>query len=406
MLRAILLTAIASSAAWGQNIASNVKPTTAVRNCTTSGCHAEELNHTLLHGPVAVGACDVCHTVKDVATHAFTLKREGAGLCEYCHIDKTGREGPVTHKPVAEGSCTACHSPHGSSVRGMLRKDSVNATCQQCHPAVMNGSHAHKPAAESCTQCHQAHSASHEKLLKVDREKLCITCHASVGETIANSAHPHKPAADGHCLECHSPHASDSIAVLKKDPKTLCLECHKPMSLVISGATHAHSAVTDGKACVNCHSPHGSQHVKQLVADETAACMQCHSKPIKVDKNRTVEAVNELVASEFHKHGPINTGDCAACHAVHGGNADHLLVAPYPAGFYTNNVADAGALCFKCHDPKLLEGPVAGKQTGFRDGERNLHAVHLAPSKGQQARSCRACHTVHARGTRRWWPTA
>jgi predicted CXXCH cytochrome family protein len=374
-----------------------VRPTLPVRNCTNAGCHAEQIKHTLLHGPVAVNACDVCHVSKDAGAHTFQLKRQGKDLCTFCHIDsKTGGPGDTVHKPVAEGSCISCHNPHGSEVRSMLQQPTVNKQCLQCHTEVMKGAHAHKPASDDCTQCHQSHASSHAKLLKADREQLCVTCHQDVQKKISTAAHPHKPVTSGDCYLCHSPHSSDHVAVLQRGPKDLCLSCHDTMNSVLASAKHPHSAATDGKACLNCHSPHGSEHAKQLKASTLDACMTCHDKPIAVGEKRTIHAVNELRVDEFYKHGPINKDDCGACHAVHGGHEPSLLVAKYSTAFYTNKEPDASSLCFKCHDAKLLIGPVEGKLTAFRNGERNLHALHVGQGPGQQSRSCRACHTVHA----------
>jgi predicted CXXCH cytochrome family protein len=374
----------------------NQRPTVATRNCTTSGCHADQLNHKLLHGPTAVGACDVCHQLKDPAQHTFQLKREGRELCSFCHVDRTAADGPVVHKPVADGACVSCHNPHGSDVKPMLRQNTLNAQCLQCHTQVMQGSHAHKPANESCTACHQAHSAPHQKLLRVQKDQLCVTCHAPVQQAITSAKHPHQPVAAGDCYLCHSPHASNAMAVLKQEPQALCLSCHKPIADLIGKVAHPHSAVSDAKACLNCHTPHGSDHAKQLKSSTLDACMACHDKPIQVSQSKTVAAVNELRVDAFHKHGPINKDDCGACHTVHGGQVDRLLVARYSETFYINKEPDAVALCFKCHDARLLSAPVEGRQTAFRDGDRNLHAVHVGQGPGQQARTCRACHTVHA----------
>lgn len=374
---------------------SKVRPTLPVRNCTEAGCHADQMNHKLLHGPTAVGACDVCHQVNDPAAHTYTLKRQGKELCAFCHIDKTGIEGSFIHKPVAQGACTSCHDPHGSEVKPMLRQKSLNAQCLQCHGEVMKGSHAHKPATDSCSLCHQSHSASHAKLLKVAKDKLCVTCHQDVERAIHVAKFPHKPVADGDCYTCHSPHSSNAVAVLRDDPKDLCISCHKPMGELIGSVKHSHAATNDARSCLNCHSPHGSEHAKQLKSCTLDACMACHDKPIRVGKDRTVAAVTELKTDAFFKHGPINKDDCAACHTVHGGSNDHLLIAKYSATFYTEKEPDAAALCAKCHDPKLLAAPLGDKQTAFRDGTRNLHTVHLGQGTGQ-SRTCRACHTVHA----------
>lgn len=387
---AILLawTALTAAAA-GQT----TPPTSRVLDCTTSGCHSQQLNYKFLHGPTAIKACDACHQYQDPERHTFVLKRQGADLCNFCHIDKTGTEGPVVHKPVADGQCTTCHNPHGAESRLLLSKARPSDVCTECHKDTMRGAHAHQPAAADCTQCHKAHTADHEKLLTMSRQALCISCHEDVGRLLATVAHPHKPAVDD-CLKCHNPHATDQIKGLVDAPGKLCLSCHESIAVIAAGATHPHSAVTDSRACLNCHTAHGSDHEKQLPADPVSTCLACHDKPIVVDPSHTVAAMTELRDPTFHRHGPIDKGDCAACHDVHGGpNAKHL-VEPYQPGFYQAYSESTHELCFKCHDRELVSMPTTDQATRFRDGSRNLHAVHITSrTKGL---ACHACHTMHA----------
>ena len=70
-------------------------------------------SHQVLHGPTAVSACESCHESVDPAAHSFKMKRPGRQLCDFCHIDKTGTEGPIVHKPVADGDCTGCQAAPG-----------------------------------------------------------------------------------------------------------------------------------------------------------------------------------------------------------------------------------------------------------------------------------------------------
>ena len=389
-LAATLAAAMIASIAAAQPPA--VRPTERTPDCTTN-CHSKQQTGAFLHGPNAVQACDACHEYVDPAKHTFQLKRPGQQLCNFCHIDKTGAEGPVVHDPVAKGQCTSCHDPHGSNHRKMLKKDTVNQTCTECHQDAMKGAHAHAPAADSCTNCHQAHTSSQPHLLSFGTRELCLTCHEKVGQNIAEATHPHDPA-KGDCMQCHSPHATDQIKGLKLAPKDLCVSCHKQVGEAISAATHHHSAVTDGKSCLNCHTAHASEHEKQLVADPVTSCLECHKVPIKVDATRTVGAVAELANESMRRHGPVGAGDCAACHTVHGGTQERLLVRPYAPTFNQKFSEDVYALCLGCHDRGALIGGSKTEQTGFRDGERNLHVVHLMAEP--QGRNCRACHTTHA----------
>lgn len=385
---AIVALALAGGAALGQ-----ARPDSKVLDCTTAGCHASEMGHAFLHGPTAVSACDACHEYESAPAHTFRLKRQGKQLCEFCHIDKTGREAPFAHEPVAKGECTACHDPHGSATRLLLKKATTREMCLECHQDAMTGAHRHKPVDDDCLQCHKAHTAPHAKLLSMERRALCLSCHEDIGKAIAGSPHPHEPAA-GDCLQCHRPHAAEHPKVLSQAPKDLCLSCHAEVGTAMTSASHPHSATGDARACLNCHVAHQSHHVKQLLPDPVKSCLECHSKPVEAKGGRMVMAVAEIGDPTAHKHGPINDGDCAACHEVHGGSRAGLLLASFEQDFYRSYDDKAYALCFTCHDRALVTAQPTGEATGFRDGERNLHAVHV--TKSPQGRSCRACHASHA----------
>jgi predicted CXXCH cytochrome family protein len=92
-------------------------------------------------------------------------------------------------------------------------------------------------------------------------------------------------------------------------------------------------------------------------------------------------------------HGPIRLGACTACHQPHAGNQAKLLSSAYPPEFYAPFQTERYSLCFTCHTPDLVLIPDASAPTGFKNGEKNLHWLHVNQQKG---RTCRACHEVHA----------
>jgi predicted CXXCH cytochrome family protein len=51
------------------------------------------------------------------------------------------------------------------------------------------------------------------------------------------------------------------------------------------------------------------------------------------------------------------------------------------------------SLCFDCHDRDLLRYADTSFATNFRDGERNLHFLHV--NDPQKGRSCTLCHAIH-----------
>ncbi len=384
--------------AMGATAGAEAPPTERVRDCTAGGCHATTMDHKVLHGPTAVAACSMCHEYADPAKHTFILKRQGRELCDFCHIDKVGTEGPVVHDPVAKGQCLSCHNPHGADDRGLLRKAALSQLCADCHKETLKGSHMHTPAAEGkCTDCHSPHTASQPGLLSMPGRELCLSCHSSVEYQIESSPFAHAPVLRD-CLECHTAHASDAPDQLKAAPRALCSSCHQQQELIATSATHRHSPVLNDRACLNCHTPHGGERAGLMPENTAALCLNCHKDPIMGPGGKIkVGGVPELAVKAFIPHGPVAEGDCAACHDVHGGDQAKLLTATYAKPFYQKFDVQAYALCFKCHSEKLAQSQTTDTDTGFRDGTRSLHYLHVA--KDAVGRSCRACHSVHASKT-------
>ena len=115
---------------------------------------------------------------------------------------------------------------------------------------------------------------------------------------------------------------------------------------------------------------------------EEPKCTDCHSDLL--DKTT--------------KHAPV-AESCDGCHAVNmkdhtenGVKGLHLADA-FPKGFYSAAVKDSFALCWSCHDSQLLTAEKTTTATHFRNGDRNLHFVHINGSKG---RTCIVCHNVHS----------
>jgi len=92
-------------------------PAMAADACVSASCHMNYGSAALVHGPVAVGDCQVCHQATGVAhpgpSPAFQLKKTGARLCEQCHPNPAAGKAH-SHAPVIEGKCLACHDPHGA----------------------------------------------------------------------------------------------------------------------------------------------------------------------------------------------------------------------------------------------------------------------------------------------------
>ncbi len=208
------------------------------------------------------------------------------------------------------------------------------------------------------------------------REPGCADCHSDLLEREMI----HYPVEDG-CDNCHNipgedhPDGEFTGNILADSLPGLCFLCHDAS---IHENTFRHN-YGSGNSCISCHDPHGSGNSYLLKKQKRDLCMDCHSGMKKLDRY------------EF-KHFPFED-DCGNCHASHSSPYQALLIDAYPAKLYAPGLADTFALCFLCHDQSLIVEETTTWATEFRDGNRNLHYLHL---KGEKGRSCMLCHSVHA----------
>jgi predicted CXXCH cytochrome family protein len=371
-------------------------PTTRVRNCTDAGCHAQTVQHDVLHAPAEIGSCTSCHDYADPADHTFRLKREGADLCTFCHLGSGTQLGVHGHKPFDEGNCTGCHDPHGGHSTDFLKSDTQAGLCALCHVEVRTGAFVHSPAADGeCLGCHGAHGSEHAKLLDRSGSAMCFTCHEDTRAFMRSASLAHEPAGRD-CLECHAAHASDHRAHLIDEPLGLCTSCHPGPAATAQHATFTHGAVLEGEACLNCHQPHASNHDGILRDDPIGACLDCHRKPIELGDGRVIGGVPEIDEAGSVLHGPVRAELCTGCHELHGSEHKDLLAASYSPNFYEPFSIDHYTLCFECHAHELVLVEETTIDTNFRNGDVNLHFVHV--NRETQGRACRSCHATHASG--------
>ncbi len=365
------------------------------QNCTTSDCHAKQKDFPLLHGPMNINTCEACHVSDKPTEHTFTLARSKSELCTFCHELKIP-ENSKLHEPVAKGDCLGCHNPHGGFDRSFTRSEDLGETCASCHQNLTHDKkNVHGPvAAGACVACHAPHSSPNPKLLLNTGRELCLSCHQEMDHQLKGVQFVHE-AVKGDCTDCHDPHASNFNMMLKESPKQLCTKsCHIEIKQAVEKAPHKHSAVIEGDGCVNCHNAHGGDLAKLMKTTPAKICLSCHNKKIKTKDGRTIVSVSEILDPTMKKHGPVAEGSCGGCHNVHGSEVAHLLQLAYPARFYTPFEHENYALCFECHDSQLVELKRTDSLTQFREGDVNLHYLHV--NKDKRGRTCRACHTVHA----------
>jgi len=292
--------------------------------------------------------CDFCHRIP-AEGGLSRLVESSEPLCFKCH-KKEQFQGKFVHGPFAAGACITCHDPHGGNVPGMLRSTGP---------------------------------------------PMCLECHKDLNARLMNARFRHQAAAAA-CIDCHSPHGSDQRYLLKTAVPELCGACHESIVKDLQSAAVKHSPVTEAPACMNCHDPHAAQKGNLLLADGLDLCLQCHDKTVKAGKEEVAD-MKQVLAANSHLHGPIQDRDCSACHNPHGSSYFRLLTNQYPQDFYAPFFVSNYALCFRCHDAALANEERTASATKFRDGDRNLHFVHV--NRTSHGRTCRSCHEVHASST-------
>jgi len=321
------------------------KPTTVTPQCATETCHPGIFSYKFIHELVTQQKCLECHKYDEPSEHRFKSAFPKDQQCGDCHELKNKA---AVHRPVQEGKCTACHDPHGSPYKGMLVADSP--------------------------------------------QTLCLSCHKKVIPKKGEAASIHAPIKD-NCTGCHDPHASDVKYELKQAVPDLCFSCHKNVKEAIATSPSVHGAVTGEGSCETCHTAHSSKLRNLEKQPQPDVCLTCHDRAIRTADGRILTNMAVLLRDNPVHHGPIRLGSCTACHRPHAGSHFRRLIADYPAGFYAPFKIELYDLCFRCHVPDLVLSPKGTGLTLFRDGEKNLHWLHVSQGKG---RTCRACHEVHA----------
>ncbi len=372
-------TAASAAASSASAPASASEPSAApAATCVSAQCHTSLLTGADLH-PVAEG-CDSCHEavssphpVKGKQT--FKLTEEQPALCYGCH-DAFGKK-KLVHVPVDAGMCTTCHNPH-SSAQPKLLLQPVGELCATCHQDHVDFKVLHAPVSNGdCTACHTPHESNTPTLLLMEPPDLCTDCHVDMKDVLSKKVV--HAAVEAGCTSCHNPHGSKNAKLLSDPVPDLCLSCHVDIADTVKEATVPHPALDMPDGCVACHSPHSSDNDKLLLKVQKDVCLGCHD---------TVISARMPVL-----HGPNNDGKCSRCHAPHGGKLDKLLVREFPSETYVPYTDKTYALCFGCHKRDLLLSPKTSSATNFRNGEKNLHFVHV--NNDQKGRSCRLCHSLH-----------
>ena len=133
---------------------------------TDDAAGAKEDRQVVMSSHQPASDCAKCHTTERQTGLPDLIKAEPE-LCYDCHADYTINRR-VVHGPVAVGECLICHEPHKSRFR-RLRRMREPQLCYYCHAeSVVKTIAAHQELPTSvCTRCHDPHAGAARMLLKM-----------------------------------------------------------------------------------------------------------------------------------------------------------------------------------------------------------------------------------------------
>lgn len=368
-------------------------------SCVTAKCHASMGRAAHVHSPVKDGSCTMCHQAEQdpekKTRHPknlkITLMQKGADLCAMCHEPKNTKK--VVHAPILGGDCTSCHDPHQSAQKAMLREP-MPKLCFQCHPdSILKQTVMHPPVkGGDCSGCHDNHQSDFAGRLIMEGNALCFMCHPDKEEGLKKKQTVHPPVKQS-CVLCHDQHGAMNKAVLKEKVPDICAMCHPNEASLVKKALVKHAPMSDANPCMTCHDPHFSDTPKLLPMAQYDLCLGCHSAELDTPTGK-IKNMAEFLEKNPNAHGPVREKNCVSCHSPHGSDYWRILTRFYAQDFYTSYSDGKYALCFGCHSNRAFTERKTKKDTNFRDGESNLHYVHV--NKIDKGRTCRACHEEHA----------
>jgi len=289
------------------------------------------------HNPHAKGVIQRQEAAAGAGEEYFLRLNGGYELCVTCHHDKVvGRSDAVlrngvippglpqrlisSHKPATENRCKNCHS-----ITSELRdRPPALKLCfkTDCHKTdMLNQEFIHEVSVvENCYLCHLSHSSTHEKLLRMDKQQLCRSCHPLMRDRMDS-------------LTAGSGGSGDTGSTgIRVTPETGAKsrgqdgEGGSVSRAEFEKSSREHTAFVEflrttpvprGNECGFCHSPYHQKEIGKVSID---ICSQCHT------------FVRDILASASKM--PLNIHDtfqeklCTACHDPHAAPYKHVLKEP------------------------------------------------------------------------------
>ena len=270
----------------------------------------------------------------------------------------------------------------------------------------LGGFDSHADFEGQCSRCHAP--------LQSTQDVLCLACHTSVGEQVAQSEGYHGQIEDvERCARCHSDHQgrefNPGLVALKyfdhdqtgfslgkhqidyAGAPIMCISCH-----LVDGR-YRDSTVN---LCTTCHEQHAASFMSEHIRDYGTGCLDCHD-----GHDRMVDF--DHTTTDFPLTGKHKAVACADCHAGKDKQAAIGWVASFQgltsacAGCHAEPTAHQGVFDSQCEACHTEDGwlPAVWQGASFdhtRDTSFSL-ARHHNDYNGQPL-TCTSCHTSQIDG--------
>ncbi len=283
------------------------------------------------HNPHEKGVIQRREAAAGAGEEYFLRLNGGYPLCVTCHKDKELKqaegsnrttEGPPglpqellsSHKPAAEYKCKRCHAiTAGNRERPRALSLCFNTDCHKTD--MLDQEYVHEmTVGENCYLCHSSHSSTYAKLLRLDREKLCRSCHPLMRDNTGRLLDgPDQPGGDAWRIgnRAAPPPVADQKAV-SRDAFEKSSKEHAAFSQFMRS-----TSIPPGRECGFCHSP---DHKKELGTVAIDVCARCHTF--------VRDTLAAKAGAPLNIHDTFREKACTACHDPHAAPYQHVLKKP------------------------------------------------------------------------------
>jgi predicted CXXCH cytochrome family protein len=402
--------------------------------------------------------CETCHVVHGSPNESFLIESaRKSHLCLECHSDKniftpdgkrnhnhvinaTSEQVEIPQELIKRGAklgyddmiiCQTCHKVHNNKIEKnllLIKKDNKSTLCLTCHSdkkyiadTKHNLTHTApeeknlegKTVAEAgvCSSCHLPHKEARKTEDRGDYiTQMCLSCHnkGHIAEKAIPPDYRHPLDINPFQKEQEDDTLLSFIGITKEDLRLPLFNEH--------GVQDINGTIT----CTTCHDPHRWRHdstageIREDVKGDSRTsflrkpshelCQSCHSNKSYIANSK--HDISKVAPEEKNTLGqlPAESGLCATCHLVHGGQKGYL----WARKIISKSGSIVQDLCVSCH----ADNGMANKKII----KEHSHPVNVSPQeKGlsttlplydkdgkvskQGLMTCQTCHDPH-----RWDP--